>query len=606
MLQCPRCHRTNPSEAAFCYFDGAELRALSGRENGQRDGRLPNEFVFPSGRCCRTYDELILGCQAEWDVARDLLGQGVFQQFLATGGRVDLAQAAQQAKGHPDPDIALDNFLARLPAKGERGPSLDLSARRLNLGTLRVGETRQIELAILNQGKGLLHGTLTVADEASWLRLGPGKGSSQFLIKTVQEQEVTVRVDTRGLAAPHPYAGKLTVITNGGVVEIPVTFDLQVQPFLQPPFEGISSPREMAEQMRTHAKPAVPLLENGDIARWFEVNGWTYPVSDPTAPGVAAVQQFFEGMGLSKPPPIQLSAGEFSQSCLPGEVVQGQLVLRTNARKWVYARVESDAPWLRLGAQNVSGPQQTGITFEAHSQNLQPGRIHEATLKITANAGQGLRVPVRLEVRRPAPSKRPQTVSPLLVGVVAGFVVRLLLVLPVDLVARLWLMPPQPSGPFATFAGTFGSAELMSQFVRNFVLITWWVGAVAAAVLLWRRSHRWTDLASGLIAGAVAGLVGSATLACLLPGLDWLPYLLGPKMAGNTISGGMMRLAWLGIALWTTLAGVSWAIWGALSGFILGHLGQPGNRLLRRIAHALARLFRLCGLKRASAFFVPS
>jgi hypothetical protein len=424
------------------------------------------------------------------------------------------------------------------------------------------------------------------------------------VIRTAQEQDVTVRVDTHGLAAPHPYSGKLTVITNGGVVEVPVALDLQVQPFLQPPFEGISSPREMAEQMRTQPKPAVPLLENGAIARWFEVNGWTYPVSEATAPGVAAVQQFFEGMGLSKPPVIQLSAGEIAQSCLPGEVVQGQLVLRTSARKWVYARVESDAPWLRLAEQKVSGPQQTGITFEAHSQNLQPGRIHEGNLKITANAGQVLRVPVRLEVRRPAPSKRPPTVHPLLVGAAAGLVVRLLLVLPVDLVARLLLAPLSSSGRFSTFAGMIGSPELMSQFVRNFVVITWWVGAIVAATLLWRRSHRWTDLVSGLIAGAVIGLVGSATLACLLPGLDWLPYLLGPKLAGKPIASGMASLAWLRIVLWIVLALASWAIWGTFIGFVLGHAGQPGARLLRRMAHALAGLFRLCGWKRAADSFL--
>src|SRR5438132_4204949 len=177
MLQCPRCHRSNPSEAAFCHFDGVELRSLPAHENGQRDVRLPNEFVFPSGRCCRTYEDLLQACQAEWEVARDLLSQGIFQQFLATGGRMDLAQAAQQAKGHSDLDMALDSFLARLPAKMEGGPRLDLSWRRLNLGTLHVGQTRQIPLTIINQGNRLLHGTLTVAEGASWLRLGEGKGN---------------------------------------------------------------------------------------------------------------------------------------------------------------------------------------------------------------------------------------------------------------------------------------------------------------------------------------------------------------------------------------------------------------------------------------------
>lgn len=594
MLECPRCHRVNPDEAVFCHFDGAELRAQQGRANGQRNVQLPREFVFPSGRCCRTYEDLIQACQAEWDVARGLLGQGLFQQFLATGGRMDLAQAAQQAKGHPDPDIALDKFLASLPGKGERGPRLDLSARRLNLGTLHVGETRQVRLDVVNQGQGLLHGTLSVDDGTTWLRLGEGKGNGQWLIKTARQQEVTVRVDTHGLAAPHKYAAKLTVITNGGVVEVPVGLDLEVQPFAQPPFQGARSPREIAEQMRLQPKAAVPLLENGEIARWFERNGWTYPVVEPTARGVAAVQQFFEGMGLSKPPVVQLSPGEVSQSCLPGEVVQGQLVLRTSARKWVYARVESDAPWLRLPAPDISGPQQAVITFEAHSQHLQPARVHEGNLTITANAGQTLQVRVRLEVRRPVAPAKERAARPVVIGAAAGLAFRLLLIVPADLFARLWMAPVLRSDP----------PELMNHFVKDFVVITWWLGAVAAVGLMWRRGSRGTDLIYGLVAGAVAGLVGSATLACLLPEVDWLPRFLWHTIAVGNTWGSTTGPLWAWVPLWVVLALVNWAWWGAVVGFVLGRAGQAGTRLLDQTATALAWLCRLCGLKRAAAFFL--
>ena len=603
MLPCPRCHRANPDEAAFCHFDGVELRRAARSANGQKDTQLPREFVFPSGRCCRSYDDLIEACQAEWEVARDLLSQGVFQQFLAASGRMDLAKAAQQAKSHPDPDVALDAFLARLPAKVERGPRLDLNLRRLHLGTLHVGETRQIRLAIMNQGSGLLHGTLAVADGTSWLRLGEGRGNGQLVIKTAQQQEIIVRIDTHGLAAPHKYSAKLTVITNGGIVEVPVGLDLEVQPFPHAPFQGVSSPREMAEQMRSHPKPAVPLLENGDIARWFEVNGWTYPVSDPTASGVAAVQQFFEGMGLSKPPTVQLSMGPFPRSCIAGDVLQGQVVLRTTARKWVYARVESDAPWLRLPAQNVSGPQQAVIAFEAHSQHLQPGRIHEGNLRITANAGQVMRVPVRLEVRPKkgtvpfSAAARPpnRAARPFLVGAAAGLVFRLLLVLPADVFARFWTMPLMHSH----------SPELMNHCAKEFVLITWWIGAVAGVVLLWRRGTRGTELVYGLIAGAVAGLVASATLACLLPELDWLPGLLGRVMARNTGGAGSQFSA-LWLPLWIALALVNWTMWGALVGLVLGRTGPSGARILSQAASVLRWLCRLCGLKRASAFFAEA
>src|SRR5437660_50894 len=402
VLVCPRCQRTNPNEAVFCHFDGAELRPVQGRDEKQNK-RLPHDFIFPSGRHCRTYEDLVRGCHEEWDAARVLFRQGVFRQFLAGAGRADLARAADEAKTQTDPDIALDTFLNSLPATVDERPRLDLNPRRLNLGTLHVGESRQLRLTVTNQGRGMLHGTLTVAEGNNWLRLGGnGKSNGECQIKTAGEQVIALRVDTRGLVAPHKYSAKLTVITNGGIVEVPVRLDLVVQPFPKAPFQGAGSPREMAERMRTQPKAAVPLLENGEVARWFAVNGWTYPVLGPTAKGVAAVQQFFEGMGLSKPPPLELSQNPVLITCLPGEPVGGQLIIRTEAKKWVYGRAESDASWLRITASNVSGPQQASVTFEVDTHDLAPARSHEANIRIVANAGQVLTTKVRLQRDRPA------------------------------------------------------------------------------------------------------------------------------------------------------------------------------------------------------------
>src|SRR5207253_5954906 len=122
---------------------------------------------------------------------------------------------------------------------------------------------------------------------------------------------------------------------------VPVSLELAAYPFPRPPFEDAGSPREMAELMRKQPKPAVALLENGEVQRWFAANGWTYPVTGPTAPGVAAVQQFFEGMGLSKPPALQLSQDDVQVTCIYPEVALARVVLRTPAKKWVYATCES-------------------------------------------------------------------------------------------------------------------------------------------------------------------------------------------------------------------------------------------------------------------------
>src|SRR6185436_4389832 len=97
---------------------------------------------------------------------------------------------------------------------------------------------------------------------------------------------------TQGLPANQSHAAKLTVVTNGGVVEVPLRFDLVAKPFAVAPFQGVKVQRELAEKMRLKPKDAVPILESGEVRRWFEANGWTYPVQGPDIKGVAAVQQF--------------------------------------------------------------------------------------------------------------------------------------------------------------------------------------------------------------------------------------------------------------------------------------------------------------------------
>src|SRR5262249_51465810 len=148
-------------------------------------------------------------------------------------------------------------------------------------------------------------------------------------------------------------------------------------------------------------------------------NGWTYPVQGRTARGVAAVQQFFEGMGLSKPPPVQLAQAELDvaggAAGLPQEGVP-----TTAAPKGGYPEVESDVPWLRVTSPSVSGPQQAVVAFEVDGRQLEPGPTHEGRLRITANAGQALTLRVRATVpAAPAPETR-GLLRPLLAGGLGG------------------------------------------------------------------------------------------------------------------------------------------------------------------------------------------
>jgi hypothetical protein len=565
--------------------------ALRMADSGRGAGSLPHEFVFSSGRRCRTYDELVQGCHYEWEDARVLLRKGIFAQYMAAIGRMDLVRAVKEAQSNTDPDIALHAFVSALPVAQVQGPRLELSPRRLALGTLLAGESREVALTVSNGGKGLLQGKLSVTG-GNWLRLADGDG--ECALKTAREQQIQLRVETRGLA-PKTYGAKLTVITNGGIAEVPVRLDVAALPFPRAPFQGAGSPRALAERMRQQPKPAVPLLESGEIARWFAANGWTYPVVGSTARGVAAVQQFFEGMGLSKPPTVVAAQASFRFSCTSPELATGQVLLRTSAKKWVYATAESDRPWLRVPEASVSGPQQAALDFEVDSELMDEGP-HEGSLQILANAGQRLTVQVFVDVHRPREPFTRRLLRPFLTGLLLGLLYRLCLGVPADLVARV-LWPATDGGTPGSFAAWLQEPANPSTFVCRFVVGTWWIGALWGAVWLWRRGGRTGDVVCGAIAGAGAGLVAAATLACAWPALDapprWLWAALGRAVTPTEGS------PWLWTASWLLLASACWALLGGIGGVLCGLAGEPGARLLAAAAAPWVWLLSFCGVQRA-------
>lgn len=598
MQLCPRCQRANPREAVYCYFDGIVLQ--QGVAGVALPGQLPQEFVFPSGRRCNTFDDLVQGCQYEWEDARSLLHNGHFARYFAQLGRHDLARTAQENQTQPDPDIGLHTFLGQLPASQIQGPRLDLNPRRLLLAGVRPGEQRRVPLTILNQGKGLLQGKVTVSEGGQWLKIAEDDNPAECALKTAKSQQVRLHIDARGLTAPQTYSGKLTVITNGGISEVAVRLDVASVPFAQAPFQGAASPRQIAERMRSNPKQAVPLLENGDIAQWFKINGWTYPVSGPPARGIAAVQQFFEGMGLSKPPPLQLSDQEFQFLCTPPEVVQARVTLRTNSKKWVYAQADSDKPWLRVTTPSVSGPQQTQIAFEVDSTLMDVGGLHLGTLLITANAGQRLAVRVQVNCNRPHEPFTRRLLRPFFVGALLALMLRLLLTGPADLYARGWGQARETTWLQAPWVYTTGAEN---HFVKLFILATWWVGIFLGAALVWRRGGRLTDVFCGAVAGAFAGVLGAGTLGCLLLVFDAVPgVLLTNWTSGRPNAFADAPALWMG--LWVVLASVCWALVGGGAGFLLSGLGQRGLHLLGAAAGPLVWLFRQCGLERAASFFL--
>jgi hypothetical protein len=482
-----------------------------------------------------------------------------------------------------------------------------------------------------------------VAEGGEWLRIG-GSNNGTCAVQTAREQEVMLQIDTRGLAAGQPYGAKLTVVTNGGVVEVPARIDVSPHAFTKPPFQGVQSQREMAERMRAQPKAAVPLLESGEIGRWFEANGWNYPVRGTPAKGVAGVQQFFESMGLSKPPTVQLSQTEAKHTCRYPETAHGQVVLQTAAKKWVYANVESDAAWLKVLTPAVSGPQQAQIGYEVASSALPAGGSATGTLTVLANGGQKLTLRVRVDVQGNQPSLGRRLLQPVITCTLLLLLLRMALVPVVDVFARGWAtntalaraMPEVPDSDQPSFSwggwlklpwpelmvspqpGVFDEylpkqyhAKKDSKQIRDFrdyytayVLLvvigcTFWLGTAVGVVVVCRRGSLF-DAPWGFVAGTVGGLVVGATLGCVVLVLDLGPQLLWQLTSLRDQSGGVQ---WL--VVWSVLAVAWWTLLGVGLGVALTLLGPVGRPFLFPLQFVVSGLFWLVGLRRLSEFFAP-
>jgi len=500
---------------------------------------------------------------------------------MAGIGRMDLALAAREAVEEPDPDLALDQFLAQLPVRDAGGPRLDLVPRRLNLGRMLAGQVRQCQITIVNQGVRLLHGTAQL-EGGGWLRFGAGDNGT-LSIRASKQQTIAFNVDTTGLAAGPRYAGKLTLITNGGAVEAPITLELTPTPFAHSPLLGATSPRELAAKMKDHPKQVVPLLEEGEVERWFQANGWSYPVQGPRAGGVAAVQQFFEGMGLSRPPQVEVSKPEFAFACFGGQTQTGQVFLQTPAKKWLYARVESDSPWLVVMTPEVYGAQKARIDFEVRPRELSANRRHEGRLIVTANGGQKVTVAVRVDVLDSHEPPARRWLRLLTVGALNGLFLRLfagVLLLAGGGVIEAVTDFTGPALPAAMALGGW-FRDLPSNYIGRLGVALALLGAALWAGMLLRRG-RVQDLLPGCLVGAVTGLAAGVTLACAVRAIDGLLHVLLP------IEEPGMSLA-------------AWTLVGAVLTMPLGFLGVPGRFTAGVLARPLSWLAGTLGLRRLSA-----
>ncbi|MFO0964642.1 MAG: hypothetical protein U0793_03520 [Gemmataceae bacterium] len=357
---------------------------------------FPSPFVFPSGTACRNFDEFCLGVQQNWHQAVELMQKGHLERFLAGMGRLDLAQHAVDAAKYPDPDRALDQLIARIPSKILATPKLKVEPAEVRLGPLQVGVDNQVEIDVMNDGLRLLYGS--IVSDCKWLNPGDQPGSVQKLIQC--QKKTTVKVHVRGnllRAGLKPMEGNLIIESNGGQANVRVLVDVSVIPFWGGCLAGATTPRDIATLARKNPQESTSWFEQGGVAGWYAVNGWTYPVQGPQSTGMGAIQQFFEALGLTKPVKCEVIDKSVALRGGPGERVVGEINVRGLENRPIYIFGTTFVPWLSVGQAKLKGNKGV-LPIEVVSVPSNPGEVLQTTVRVTANGGQTFDVPVSLKV----------------------------------------------------------------------------------------------------------------------------------------------------------------------------------------------------------------
>jgi hypothetical protein len=395
---CPRCSRGNPAAAAYCHFDGMPLgnHTAPGSAAGSAGRPFPNPFIFPSGQACHTFDQFAIACVNNWPEALQFLESGDFANFMGGLGRADLSLAAREAARFPDRERGLEQFLEKLPTQSLPAPQLLVDPNQVNLGLMVVGKDSRFELRLSNGGMGLLHGSVGL-DACPWLSLGDKPGVRQKLYQFLRDTVIPVRVVGKQLRASNKaLEAMLTVESNGGNILVPIKAAVPVKPFPTGVLAGARNPRQVAEKAKAHPREAAALFEQGAVAAWYRDNGWSYPVPGPSASGLAAVQQFFEALGLTTPPKVDISETAVNLLAFPGQPITHTLRVTAREKRAVYAHAVSDSPWLRVSNIQFEG-RSAAIDLTVNLPSDPVGTL-QAHVTVTSNGNQRFVVPVTLGI----------------------------------------------------------------------------------------------------------------------------------------------------------------------------------------------------------------
>jgi len=398
MMTCPRCSRVNPQEAVYCYFDGFVLgSAASGTGPLAINSlRFPSPFVFISGRSCLNFDDLAIACHEESKPAADMLKQGFLESFLASIGRIDLSMAAKEAAKFPDASRGLDELLGKFPSSVLSEARLNLSSQDINLGVLSRTSKRDLKLTIENGGMRLLFGSIT--SDSTWLAIGDKGNASVKNFQTTGELTVPLRIVSEKLrASDKPLIAKLKIESSGGSSVVLIRAEVPVVPFQLMPLSGAIIPRQIATKAKANAKESAILFENGSVAKWYEVNGWSYPVQGPSASGVGAIQQYFEALGLTPPPKTFINQTVVNLEGSPRQELAFDLTVGTEEKRPVFAHGFADQSWISSKNPRLTGNSAI-LGFVIPQVPDRPGELLISKIVVTSNGNQKFLVQVNVQV----------------------------------------------------------------------------------------------------------------------------------------------------------------------------------------------------------------
>jgi hypothetical protein len=134
------------------------------------------------------------------------------------------------------------------------------------------------------------------------------------------------------------------------------------------------------------------------VKAWYASNGWSYPIDGADGLGAGAVQQFFEALGLTKPPRLEIDTSHLKFEGKIGDSFSALVTLRTKDARPVYSQAWSNQDWVKLGPVKY-----LGTKVQIPVKIVVPagcGDSAQAQVTLLGNAKQRFVVPVTVTVKR--------------------------------------------------------------------------------------------------------------------------------------------------------------------------------------------------------------